>query len=169
MKVSDILDIKAWLMGLPAVFSPNRAPDMVLPWLVRRGVGLWNYLALERREFTPDPARSATWNTGAYLVQGPGHCGQCHTPRNILMISAMEHWLEGGPYPDGKGKVPSLRDLAGRGRYKDTADLVLAFQWGESFGYDKMSSGGMGSVQSSLAQMSQADLAAIAEYLLSLK
>jgi hypothetical protein len=93
------------------------------------------------------------------------------------MVSRQDRWLEGGPHPEGKGKVPSLhcllhrerKKLIGRDPYKDSADLVLAFQWGEAFGYDKISSGGMGSVQSGLAQMPQADLEAIAEYLLSLK
>jgi mono/diheme cytochrome c family protein len=169
MAVGDVLDIKAWLMSLPAVFAPNRPPDVDLLWLVRRGIGLWKFLALDNRQFTPDPRHDAAWNTGAYLVKGPGHCGECHTPRNIFLVSRMDHWLEGGRHPDGTGKVPSLHDLAGRGRYKDAADLALAFQWGEAFGYDKMSSGGMGSVRANLAQMPQADLEAIADYLMSLK
>ena len=77
--------------------------------------------------------------------------------------------FQGGPHPEGKGKVPSLRDLAGRGRYKDAKDLVLAFQNGEELGYDKMSSGGMGEVRKNIAKLPEADMAAIAEYVLSLK
>jgi hypothetical protein len=60
-------------------------------------------------------------------------------------------------------------DLIGRGRYKDTKDLVSAFQFGETLGYDKLSSGGMAKVQRNLAKLPEAELAAIAEYLVSLK
>jgi hypothetical protein len=75
----------------------------------------------------------------------------------------------GGPHPEGKGKVPSLHGLIETKRYKDQKDLVLAFQNGEVFGYENMSSGGMGQVQANLAKLPQADVEAIAEYLISLK
>jgi mono/diheme cytochrome c family protein len=169
MKVEDLLDIKGYLMSLPAVSWPARPPDVFMLWLARRSVGMWKYVGLDADTFAPDPAMSAQWNAGAYLVAGPGHCGECHTPRNLFMVSEMNHWLGGGPHPEGKGKVPSLRDLVGRGRFKDKGDLVLAFQWGEAFGYDKISAGGMGSVQANLSQMPESDLQAIAEYLTSLK
>jgi hypothetical protein len=65
--------------------------------------------------------------------------------------------------------VPSLRDLAGRSRYKDTKDLVLAFQNGEELGYDKMSSGGMGEVRKNIARLPEPDINAISEYIMSLR
>src|SRR5690606_20136943 len=119
--------------------------------------------------FESDPSQSETWNLGAYLVAGPGHCSECHTPRNFLMIPKAGQWLAGGPHPEGEGKVPSLRDLVGRERYKDAADLDSALRFGEMFGYDKLSSGGMGSVQTNLSKLPEADTKAIAEYLVSLK
>jgi hypothetical protein len=76
--------------------------------------------------------------------------------------------LAGGPHPRGEGKVPSLRDLVGRDRYRDADDLALALQFGETFGYDKLSSGGMAEVQMSLSRLPESDLRAIADYLLSL-
>ena len=66
-------------------------------------------------------------------------------------------------------KLLDAGDLIGRKRYKDAKDLVSAFQWGEAFGYDKLSSGGMGAVQEKLAVLPEDELAAIAEYLTSLK
>jgi mono/diheme cytochrome c family protein len=137
--------------------------------LARRTVGLWKRLAFRNPEFRPDPARSAAWNRGAYLVHGPGHCGECHTPRNFLMVRDDTRWLEGGPHPRGEGQVPSLRDLLGRKRYADVADLELALQYGETLGYDKLSSGGMAEVQISLGRLPEVDLQAISEYLLSLR
>ncbi len=177
MKMSDILDIRAYLMTLKPVSYPFRPADIPFPWLLRRGIGLWQLLAVHRREVRPDPSQSAAWNRGAYLVKGPGHCGECHTPRNIFMVAEKGHWLEGGPHPEGKGQVPSLHNLTepnrkklyGRAPYKDAATLVEAFQWGPAFGYDKLSSGGMGSVQTNLSQLPETDLKAIATYLTSLK
>jgi hypothetical protein len=77
--------------------------------------------------------------------------------------------LEGAPHPRGEGQVPGLRDLLGRGRYADVADLTLALQYGETLGYDKLSSGGMAEIQMNLARLPEDDLRAISEYLLSLR
>lgn len=169
MTMEDILDIKAYLMSLPAVSSPPRAPDIPLIWLVRRGIGLWQLLGLDRSVTEDDANHDKAWNRGNYLVRGPGHCGECHTPRNLFLVMRQDRFLAGAPVLEGKGNVPSLRDLVGRRRYKDAADLVLAFKWGETFGYDKLSSGGMGEVQSNLSKLPQSDLQAIATYLTSLK
>ena len=84
------------------------------------------------------------------------------------MIGDDSRHMAGAPHPEGEGRVPSLRGLIARGRYKNAQDLVLAFQQGEAFGYDKMSSGGMGRVRANLAKLPEADLQAIAEYLVSL-
>ena len=85
-----------------------------------------------------------------------GHCNECHTPRNLFMaVGLSRSSSQGGPHPGGEGKVPSLRDLIGRGKYKDAADLAAAFQNGEMMGYEHMSSGGMGEVQSNLSKLAE--------------
>ena len=170
MPVEDLLNLWAYLQTLEPVHAPGRAPDMAMPGPARRAVGLWKRLALGEAGFRPDPERSEAWNRGAYLVNGPGHCGECHTPRSALMIPDESRAFAGGPHPRGdEGEVPSLRDLEGRGRYSDVSDLVLALQFGETLGYDKLSSGGMADVQMNLAMLPEDDLRAIAEYLLSLE
>lgn len=170
MTQNDILDVFAYLKSLPAVKSARRPEDIPFMWIVRRGTGLWKALAFSSSTYVADTVHGEKWNRGAYLVKGPGHCSECHTPRNLLMMPDVSRYLAGGPHPEGgKAKVPSLRDLIGRKRYKDAKDLVSAFQWGEAFGYDKMSSGGMGAVQSNLSKLPAEDLEAIAEYLTSLK
>ena len=137
--------------------------------LARRGVGLWKRLALQDRRFEADPAQSDSWNRGAYLTNAPGHCGECHTPRDWLMSADEARHLDGGPHPGGKGIVPSLRGLVERGRYKDLADLTLALRFGETLGYDKLSSGNMAQIQMNLARLPESELQAISEYLLSLE
>ena len=169
MRIEDVLDLRAYLMGLPAVRSAHREPSVPLAALARRGVGLWKRIALGAPAYVPDPGRVASWRRGAYLVHAPGHCGECHTPRNLLMVPDEGRYLAGGPHPAGEGKVPSLRGLVARKRYKNAADLALALQYGETYGYDKLSSGGMGAIQSNLARLPESDLRAIAEYLASLE
>jgi mono/diheme cytochrome c family protein len=169
MPLADVLDLRAYLMSLPATSaaSPPRATVPLEP-LARRGVGLWKRLALD----APSSAAAAPSQPGArrgeYLVNGPGHCGECHTPRDLLMRPDGRRHLAGAPHPGGEGQVPSLRGLAARGRYQDAADLALALQQGETFGYDKLSSGGMGAIQANLAHLPEGDLHSIAQYLLTL-
>jgi len=63
---------------------------------------------MDGKPFVPDPARSAGWNRGAYLVNSLGHCAECHSPRNFLggMIAAQR--FAGGPNPEGEGWVPNI-------------------------------------------------------------
>jgi len=167
--VADLLDLWAYLQSLEPVASPPRAPDLPLLPVARRGVGLWKRLLPPPPPIPEDPGRSAAWNRGAYLVLGPGHCGECHTPRDPLMRMRAERALSGGPHPAGEGTVPSLRGLASRGRYRDAADLALALQYGEELGYDKLSSGGMARIQVELGKLPEPELAALAEYLITLE
>lgn len=168
MRVEDILDIKAYLMTLPAVSSARRQADMSFAWMTRRGIGLWKHLAVQP-PVEPDLTQPASWNRGAYLVNGPGHCAECHTPRNALMMMDQNRAFAGGPHPEGRGKVPSLRDLIGRKKYRNTEDLATALKEGEEGYYEDLSRGGMGDVQENISKLPDADIHAIAEYLSSLK
>ncbi|WP_162918516.1 c-type cytochrome [Taklimakanibacter deserti] len=169
MRTEDVLDLHAYLMTLKPVAAENKPDDIPFPFILRRGVGLWKWIGFSDAKWQPDPKQTASWNRGAYLVNGPGHCGECHTPRTIFMVRDDARAFAGGPHPEGDGRVPSLRGLIERKRYKDAKDLVSAMQFGETLGYDELSSGGMGAVQTNLSKLPEADLQAIAEYLVSLK
>lgn len=169
MKPEDVLDIRAYLATLPPVKSPGRDADIPAAPLLRRGIGLWKWVGLDTTPWTPDPSQSESWNRGAYLVNGPGHCQECHTPRNVFMALDESRSFQGGPHPEGKGRVPSLRGLIERGRYKDAADIASALQYGEIMGYDKIASGGMGAVQRNISQLPESDIKAIGDYIASLK
>jgi mono/diheme cytochrome c family protein len=169
VRVEDLLDLYGYLRSLPAVRSPERRARVPFERIARRGVGLWDRLALRGPVFEPDPARGASWNRGAYLVEGIGHCAECHTPRDRLRILDRSRHMAGGPHPSGEGQVPGLRSLVERGRYRDADDLALALGNGETLGYDRLSSGGMGEIQENLSHLPEEDLRAIAEYLASLK
>ena len=169
MTPEDVLDIRAYLASLPPVTSPEREAEITGLPLIRRGVGLWKWVGLDTTPWTPDPAQSDSWNRGSYLVNAPGHCQECHTPRNIFMALDESRAFEGGPHPEGKGRVPSLRGLIARGRYTDAADLATALQEGDAMGYDKLAAGGMGQVRRNIARLPESDIQAIADYIASLK
>jgi mono/diheme cytochrome c family protein len=169
MRLEDVLDLRAYLKSLPAVKA--QAPRHGLPLLAfaRRGVGVWKRLAFARAPYAAPVGGSESWRRGAYLVNAPGHCGECHTPKSVLMIEDLGRHLAGGPHPGGEGKVPSLRSLVARKKFKDADDLVLALQNGEEMGYEDLSSGGMGAIQANLAKLPEKDVRSIAEYLVSLQ
>jgi mono/diheme cytochrome c family protein len=84
MPLGDVRDLFAFMKTLPAEATPSEPHALPFPFNVRRGLGLWKLLHLKTRTFTPDPGLTAELNRGAYLVEGPGHCAECHSPRNLL-------------------------------------------------------------------------------------
>src|SRR5262249_15120335 len=84
MNDDDLTALYAYLMAQPAVASTPRETRLAFPFSLRPLMALWNALYLTPGPQQADPTRSAQWNRGAYLVNGPGHCGACHTPRNAL-------------------------------------------------------------------------------------
>jgi mono/diheme cytochrome c family protein len=169
MTMADLLDLRAYLMSLTPVEAPAREAEVPVVAVARRGVGLWKRVAFRQPTWSPEPGRPPSWTRGAYLANGPGHCGECHTPKDRLMVADESRHLAGGPHPGGEGQVPSLRGLLARKKYAGVDDLVLALQNGETLGYEDLSSGGMARIQENLARLPESDLRAISEYLLSLE
>jgi mono/diheme cytochrome c family protein len=95
---ADVSAIYAYLRALKAVrYAP---PPNSLPFRQRWSVTLWNKMFFAEGRFTPNAAQSDEWNRGAYLVQGLGHCGACHTPRNVLMAEQADRAYQGGVIQD---------------------------------------------------------------------
>ena len=88
--------IFAYLTTLPAVNYTPPKNDLVFPLNFRSLVGVWNVLFLDSHNFQSDPGQSAEWNRGAYLVNGLGHCGGCHTPKNSFGADKSKQELQGG-------------------------------------------------------------------------
>src|SRR5580704_3544225 len=108
MQLNDLRDLFAYLKTLPPVPGKARRHDLSFPFNERRLLGGWKLLFLHGGPFEPDPSKSAQWNRGAYLVNGPGHCAECHSPRNMLGGIIESERFAGGPSPDGKGWVPNI-------------------------------------------------------------
>jgi mono/diheme cytochrome c family protein len=165
MKQEDVRDLFAYLKTLPAVQGRARDHDLPIYLRWRRLVGGWKLLFLDGRPFMPDPSQSAQWNRGAYLVNGPGHCAECHSPRNFLGGIIASQRFAGGPNPDGEGSIPNITQ-AGIGDYSDK-DIALILATGETPSGDSVGAQ-MAAVVRSTGQLSPEDRAAIAAYVKSL-
>jgi mono/diheme cytochrome c family protein len=164
-RVDDIRDIFAYLKTLAPVPGHVRDHDMPFPFNIRRTVGMWKLLFLDGKPFVPDASHTATWNRGAYLVNGLGHCAECHSPRNLLggIIDAQR--FAGGPNPEGEGFVPNitqkeLADWSGK-------DIGYFLETGEMPDGDT-AGGAMARVIRNTSQLPAADRGAMAEYVKSL-
>jgi mono/diheme cytochrome c family protein len=165
MAVTDVRDLFAYLKTLPPVTGAVRGHDLPFPFNIRRTLGGWKLLFLDGAPFTPDPGQSAQWNRGAYLVSGPGHCAECHSPRNLLggIESGMRY--TGGPAPDGEGNVPNITQFRLKSwSVGDIADMLDSGMTpdGDSVG------GSMVDVVRNTSQLSKADREAMAVYIKSL-
>jgi mono/diheme cytochrome c family protein len=108
MKLDDVRDLFAYIKTLPPVSGKAPRHDLAFPFGIRRLVGIWKLLFLRGGQFVPDPAKSAEYNRGDYLVNGPAHCAECHSPRNVLGGIIESQRFAGGPTPDGKDWVPNI-------------------------------------------------------------
>jgi mono/diheme cytochrome c family protein len=165
MRVEDVRDLFAFLKTLPPVQGRVRDHDLAFPFNVRRTVGVWKILFFDDAPFEPDPARPAAWNRGAYLVNGPGHCAECHSPRNALGGIKRDQRFAGGPNPEGEGWVPNLT-TKGLGNWSDK-EIAYLLETGDTPEGDSVG-GSMTAVVRNTAQLSADDRAAMATYLKSL-
>jgi mono/diheme cytochrome c family protein len=165
MTVADVADLLAFLQALPQ--AEGRAGDhrLVFPYTIRRGIGLWKRLHLRPEPVVALPAdASEPALRGRYLVEGPGHCGECHTPRDLTGGLDYSRWLAGAAAIEGEGRVPNISPSAnGIGDWSE-ADIVYYLETGFRPDFDSVG-GAMVAVQKNLARLSGEDRAAIAAYL----
>lgn len=167
MTVDDVRDLFAFMKTLPAVDRPSEPHDLKFPFNVRRAVGLWKLLYMDGRTFQPDPTREADLNRGAYLVEGPGHCAECHSPRDSLGGIIPERRFAGGPDPEGKGWVPNITPHEDGLASWSANDIAYLLESGFTPDYDSVGSS-MADVVANTSKLSAEDRAAIAAYLKSL-
>jgi len=166
MKLDDARDLFAYLRTLPTVAGKARDHDLPIFFKIRRVLGGWKLLFLDGMPFQPDPSKSAQWNRGAYLVNGPGHCAECHSPRNRLGGIIERQRFAGGPDPEGSGGwIPNITP-AGIGDYSER-DIAEVLATGDLPNGDSVG-GAMRGVVRNTSQLSAEDRAAIAAYIKSL-
>lgn len=164
MTDEDLRALKAYLDTVPPVRRASRLHELPFPYNQRWGLYLWQLAFFAPARFEPDPARDPVWNRGAYLVLGPGHCAECHTPRTPYGALEQDRAFAGGQL--GNQKVPNLTGdpEAGLGRWS-VGDVATLLKIGMTPKGDFVGSQMAKVVSNATGKLPDADVAAIAAYL----
>lgn len=160
---SDVRDIKAYLDTVDPVRQVNRQPDLPWPISSRDTLAVWDSLYFKPGTYVYQDDKSPQWNRGAYLVQGAGHCGACHSDKNVLGAADQKHPLQGGfaenVYAPNLGQ--GSNDGLSRWSEQDIVDYL-----GRGHSRQASAAGPMAEiVEQSTQHLTSADLHAIAVYL----
>lgn len=169
MTRQDLLDLKAYLDTVKPVRNVVPPHDLRFPYNFRFALGVWKWLFFRPGSYKTDPGKSAAWNRGAYVVTGPGHCGECHTARNILGATNRNQALAGTKKgPDGKS-VPNItpHPKAGIGLWS-VEDMVGFLKTGTPPYGEAVDPPMDDVISNNTSHWTDDDLKAAAEYLLSL-
>jgi mono/diheme cytochrome c family protein len=166
MSREDVLAIRAYLNTVTPVHNAVVANALPFPFNIRASLRVWDALYFTEGDYRPDPKQSAEWNRGAYLVDGPGHCGACHTPKTVLGGDRIDQYMRGS-YLQGWSAPDITNDKRlGLGGWSKE-DLVSYLKSGHN--RVTAATGPMGEVVTlSTTHMTDPDLNAIATYLKSL-
>ena len=162
MSIKDVRDLFTFLRTTPPVAGKAPKHAIRFPFSVRRAVGFWKLIYLPKIADPPEDDPNDLEALGRYIVQGPGHCAECHSPRSFLGGVIATRRLTGGPLPDGKGKAPNIT-ASGLADWSES-DISDALSTGFTPSGDVLG-GAMAAVVRSLSQTSDQDRAAIARYL----
>ena len=176
MSDDDLRALKAYLDSIPPVQAENPAhqlrmpiwPYLEIPIDPRFTLWGWRWLFFEPKEWVESDAHDAAWNRGAYLVEGPGHCSECHTPRNMFGALDDSQYFRGNPDGAEGEKVPDITPTEnGIGEWS-SADVTLFLQMGMLPDGDFAGSNMAKIIENGTSKLSNEDRAAMAAYLMSL-
>ncbi|HUN42535.1 MAG TPA: cytochrome c [Acetobacteraceae bacterium] len=163
MTRQDLIALKAYLNTVNPVHNRVHSDALPFPFNIRLGMAVWNRLFFRPGTFKPDPHQSADWNRGAYLVEGPGHCGTCHTPKNFLGADRNGQFLRGFSVQGWFAPNITGNEHVGVGSWS-VQDIVSYLKTGANA--HAIASGPMADeVEDSSSHMTTADLRAIAVFL----
>ncbi|WP_044552244.1 cytochrome c [Azospirillum lipoferum] len=167
MTDDDIRALWTYLRTREPVSNAVEANQLPFPFNIRLLMAGWNLLNFEPERFKPDPDKSPEWNRGAYLVQSLGHCGTCHTPKTMLGADDTDRALQGANLQGWYAPAITADPRQGIGDWT-TDQLVAYLKTGAN--HQTLASGPMAeAIQNSTSKMTDADLKAIAAYLLDQK
>ncbi len=169
MNREDLLDLKKYLDSQPSVSQINKQHDLIFPFSIRPLLYVWKFLNIDDKKIVYKSDKSDLWNRGAYIVNGPGHCAECHSPRNLLGGLDSNLFLQGNAEgPEGE-LVPGITmDKNNRVSEWPEEDLMFSLQFGMIPDGDFLG-GSMGHViENSTSKLTEEDLRAIATYLKSI-
>jgi mono/diheme cytochrome c family protein len=164
MTLADVADLYAFMKTLPAVAGVQPDHELPFPFNIRRSLGGWKFLFFKPGPVVEIAGASEQVKRGQYLVEGPGHCGECHTPRNLVGGPKLGQWLAGATNPEGQGVIPNI--TGGEGGVGDWSESELASLLKDGFTPDFDSVGGsMTAVIANWSHVTDADRLAVAAYL----
>jgi mono/diheme cytochrome c family protein len=162
MSRQDVADIRAYLATIEPVHNAVRVNRLPFPINIRSAMTVWDELYFKPGEYHPNTSKSAEWNRGAYLVQGPGHCGACHTPKTWLGGDKASEALRGYTLQDWT--APDITSGQGALGNWSVADVATYLKTGHN--RNAAAAGLMSEVVSlSTSKMTDADVKAMALYL----
>jgi mono/diheme cytochrome c family protein len=164
----DVLAIKAYLFSLKPVHSTPPANAMSFPYNQRWLMAYWSWLFDPNERFVADPSKSADWNHGKYLVEGLGHCGECHTSRNFLQAVSTSRAYGGAVTQNWKAYDITPDPQSGIGGWSDD-DLVGYLSSGFAKDHGPASGPMAEVVSNSLSRLPMQDIRAIVTYLRTVK
>lgn len=163
MTDADALAIKAYLFSLAPVRAATPSDTLHFPYNQRWLMVFWQALYDPNERFEPRSEHSAQWNRGAYLAEAMGHCGDCHTPRNLLQALANRGKFSGATAAGWRAYNITADRRSGVGAWSD-ADLAQYLATGHAASHGT-ASGNMGeAVDRSLSYLAPADIDAIVAY-----
>jgi mono/diheme cytochrome c family protein len=170
MTLQDLTDLKAYLDTVEPVANPVPPHDLAFPFSFRPLLKPWKAMFFRANGIERDPDQSESWNRGAYLVEGPTHCGECHTQRNQLGARDESRHLAGNSDGPDRKPVPNITPHPddGIGGWSPT-DLSYALETGILPDFDVLGGAMSEVVRDSTSHLTKEDRAAIAEYLLSVE
>jgi mono/diheme cytochrome c family protein len=161
MEMQDVADLYAFLKTLPADPTPSQPHELGFPFSMRETIGGWKLMFLSDDWALPGNV-TPTVTRGRYIAEALAHCGECHTPRNMLGGMDTARWLGGAPNPSGDGRIPNITS----GKLGWTApDIVQYLTTGFTPEYDSVG-GHMAHVVENMARLPESDRQAVAEYIL---
>lgn len=161
---NDALAIKAYLFSLAPVHRETPENTLAFPFNQRWLMRFWSLFYNSDERFRPNPSQTAEWNRGAYLAEALGHCGECHTPRNLAQALDNGKKFAGAVTAGWRAYNITQDDTSGIGSWSaETTAKFLAHGHVEGFG---TASGPMGeAVDMSLRHMTPEDIKALVTYL----
>ncbi len=168
MSVTDARALHTYILSLPASGLANR--DHELAWFLgwRFAARVWKWLFFSAGEFQQRPAQSMQWNRGAYIAEAMGHCGECHTPRNLFGALRTDLAYAGNAQGPEDELVPNItpHEATGIGGWSRD-ELYQFFEFGE-LPDGEYAAGSMDPVIEGLRHLTPEDRAALTDYLRSL-
>lgn len=166
MSYQDVKHLWTYLQTLEPIQTQNKPHELPFPFNISRGIGLWKLVYVDTQPVVRIGEKDNFLQRGQYLVETLGHCGECHTPRQVFGYGGMDRtkWLAGAPAPEGVGKIPNItpHDSGIGGWSKE--DIVYYLESGFTPDYDSVG-GTMVDVQQNMSKLPKSDLEAIAAYL----